>query len=359
MRQPESLLGGKNANFVGRGGITSAHRRPYVAATCCVAFLILIQASTALAETAYVYFGRTYTQVAGSYSTGGPYSLRATFVTSLSGSALDNLSYTNISSTIESYQFTDHSGLLLDNTNSIQGNTGFAIATNATGKITSWFVGASNNVANNQMQTNWNSPNGFQPGADFSETTSSFKGSYGMVSNAPGGWRMGVFVPLQGGTLANPVGLQGNTIAEVTGDIGGVGTSDFYSFNWAGGDFDAEFSMATLAGYNSEIQYELVNAENPNSVIASYLLNPQSASTLDQLIEADGLSAGNYEIGVQALGAPSPDPQFNLTFYTPVQGLTTPLPSAFLAGLLLMALASLYHVRTWGGRESRPGRVRL
>jgi hypothetical protein len=38
------------------------------------------------------------------------------------------------------------------------------------------------------MQTNWDSPSGFIPGADFSETTASFAGSYGFIGTDPGKW---------------------------------------------------------------------------------------------------------------------------------------------------------------------------
>ena len=45
-------------------------------------------------------------------------------------------------------------------------------------------------LANTQMQTNWNTPVSFSPGADFSETTADFLGDFGFVPNNPGTWAM-------------------------------------------------------------------------------------------------------------------------------------------------------------------------
>jgi hypothetical protein len=49
-------------------------------------------------------------------------------------------------------------------------------------------VGGYANSANTQLQTNWDSPTGFIPGADFSETTANFAGSFGFLSDNPGSW---------------------------------------------------------------------------------------------------------------------------------------------------------------------------
>ncbi len=65
------------------------------------------------------------------------------------------------------------------------------VGTNSRGKIISWFVGGYADDNNIQLQTNWKSPFSFQPGEEFSETTASFAGSYGFVSDDPGVWKRG------------------------------------------------------------------------------------------------------------------------------------------------------------------------
>ena len=59
----------------------------------------------------YNYTGNDYTTCAGTYCTGGPYALSVAFTTTLTGSALANLPFTNITSTVTSFAFTDGSGL--------------------------------------------------------------------------------------------------------------------------------------------------------------------------------------------------------------------------------------------------------
>jgi hypothetical protein len=133
--------------------------------------------------TIFTYTGNGYTICSGTYCTGGPYALSVSFTTTLTGSSLANLPFTDISATITSFTFTDGSGLTLVS------NLGFLdISTDASGNISTWVVGACGSTCDTQMQTNWNSPFSFMPGRDFSETTASFAGSYGYVSSNPGTW---------------------------------------------------------------------------------------------------------------------------------------------------------------------------
>jgi hypothetical protein len=148
-------------------------------------------APSAKADTVYTYTGNDYTSCGGTYCTGGPYALAITFDTTLTGSALVNLAFTNITATITSFKFTDGSGLTLDNTNDlVLGSPDIQISTNASGNIVAWFAGAYTFPATTQMQTNWDSPFGFIPGADFSETAPSFAGDFGFLFNDPGTWSM-------------------------------------------------------------------------------------------------------------------------------------------------------------------------
>jgi hypothetical protein len=140
------------------------------------------------ADTIFTYTGNRYNTCGGTYCAGGPYALAISFDTTLKGSALDNLPITNITATVTSFKFTDGTGLILDNSNSDLGLLDIEISTNASGKVVAWFVGAYAPGADIQMQTNWNSPFGFIKGADFSETTASFAGNFGFLSNDPGNW---------------------------------------------------------------------------------------------------------------------------------------------------------------------------
>jgi hypothetical protein len=142
-------------------------------------------------ETEYTYHGNNYNQLAGTYLTGGPYALNIQFTTTLVGSALDNLSFQSIATAVTSFSFTDGSGLTLNNVNNPSAlNAGVCqIATDASGTPVEWLVGAGTDGGNIQMQSNWQSPNeSFSPGADFSETTVNFGGSYGFISDSPGTW---------------------------------------------------------------------------------------------------------------------------------------------------------------------------
>src|ERR1035438_4002059 len=148
-------------------------------------------ASYAMADTTYRYTGNIYTGLGGSYQNGEPYALSVEFTTTMTGNALDNLPFVDISSTITSYSFADGSGLNLNNINNGLGinSLSIEIATDGSGKIVDWFVGAYICCpANTQMQSNWKSPYGFIQGADFSETTANFAGNYGFVGNDPGTW---------------------------------------------------------------------------------------------------------------------------------------------------------------------------
>lgn len=152
-----------------------------------VAILATGLAPAAEGGTIFTYAGNPYTQCGGSYCTGGPYALHVVFETTLSGSSLNSLPFTNLSATITSFEFTDGSGLTLNNSTPTA-YSDIRISTNSSGQVVAWFVGAYTFPADIQMQTNWNSPISFIPGADFSETTASFAGDFGFVANNPGTW---------------------------------------------------------------------------------------------------------------------------------------------------------------------------
>jgi hypothetical protein len=152
-----------------------------------IALFAMGLASSAQANTMFTYTGNDYTSCAGSYCVGGPYALSVSFVTTLTGNALDNLPFTDITPTITSFAFTDGSGLKVDQ-NTLGGYAEINISTDASGNIVTWLTGGYADSSQVQMQTNWHSPFGFIPGADFSETTANFAGSWGFVNDDPGTW---------------------------------------------------------------------------------------------------------------------------------------------------------------------------
>jgi hypothetical protein len=143
--------------------------------------------SSATGATAYAYTGNPFTSCNGTYCTGGPYALSLSFVTTLAGSALVNLPYTDISSTIKSFSVTDGTGLVITE-KTVGAYAGISISTDASGNIVGWLAGGYANNSNVQMQTNFNSPYGFVVGSDFSETTASFAGDWGQNFAQPGIW---------------------------------------------------------------------------------------------------------------------------------------------------------------------------
>ncbi len=143
--------------------------------------------SSATGSTTYAYTGNPFTSCNGTYCTGGPYALSLSFVTTLAGSALVNLPYTDISSTIKSFSVTDGTGLVITE-KTVGAYAGISISTDASGNIVGWLAGGYANNSNVQMQTNFNSPYGFVVGSDFSETTASFVGDWGQNFAQPGIW---------------------------------------------------------------------------------------------------------------------------------------------------------------------------
>lgn len=140
------------------------------------------------ADTGYAYQGNNYTRCGGTYCTGGPYALSVAFTTTLTGSALQNMAFTDITETITSFSFSDRSGLVFDSVAHLPAYIRVEIATDAGGDIISWLIGAYSLPADIQMQTNWDTYYSFQPGADFSETTANLAGNYGFVGVNPGTW---------------------------------------------------------------------------------------------------------------------------------------------------------------------------
>jgi len=149
-----------------------------------------------------------------------------------------------------------------------------------------------------------------------------------------GSLRMAQSTTIQGGTGFAPVALNAPEIGQVFGSIGGLGTQDYYSFTWAGGTFSATASVT-----------------GPPNGSASYLFSEGVVGTCGSggsatlntgdsftgTITIPNLAAGQYCIGLDANS--SNDPNFTLTFNTPVQGVPEPATfTFFLSGLAVIGV---------------------
>ena len=157
------------------------------------------------ADTIYTYTGNPFNNCVGNYTCGTP-GLSITFATSLTGAALDNLSYSDISSTITSFTMSD--GFGVSNTILNSPSFIFIISTDGSGAITNWAIetlspvpGAAPGTINNLVSCNTNplinlpNPNAqcldLPPQFDLSQAGLDLAGNVtgsGAITNAPGTW---------------------------------------------------------------------------------------------------------------------------------------------------------------------------
>ena len=127
---------------------------------------------------------------------------------------------------------------------------------------------------------------------------------------------------LPGGTSSAPVFLFSSTpVGAVSGTIGGSGSTDYYSFNWAGGAFSAS---AAIAGANTGASY-LFSEGVTGGCNSGGSATLNSADSFTGTVAIANLAPGQYCIGLDANNLN--DPAFALTFNTPVAGV--PEPSGF------------------------------
>lgn len=158
--------------------------------------------------------------------------------------------------------------------------------------------------------------------------------TFGTFTTAQGTAAVPVTVTLAGGTLAAPTALPTNYgyVGQLNGQIGGAPDVSFYKFYWNGGAFEASTSI-TGAPPGALYQLELTNLQG--TVLYDVTLNQLENGTLDEL-----LGSGFYEIGLVA-DSTTPDPNYSLTFETPVEGGPASVPEPGTFALLGLGLAVL------------------
>jgi hypothetical protein len=165
--------------------------RNHLYVVCLLASAAIGLPGKVAASTSYSYVGNAYSLCGGIYCQGGPYNLSLNFVTNLNIDQLQSLPFTNLTSSIDSYSFSDGTGLVVTQLTA-DAYKSIELSTDASGNPITWLVGGyvqpKGSVTNTQLQTNWGTYYSFHPGADFSETTASFAGDYGFVLNNPGAW---------------------------------------------------------------------------------------------------------------------------------------------------------------------------
>jgi hypothetical protein len=127
---------------------------------------------------------------------------------------------------------------------------------------------------------------------------------------------------IEGGSAETPVEL-GSGTTSVGGSIGGdLGSSDFYSFLWEGGNFSAIASIMYATDPNF-FNYMLCTGSfcSPDNKLFDVVLDVNNGwrSSL-----GGDLAAGTYTIGLSENGGPDPD--FNIVFATPLVAPTSGVP---------------------------------
>jgi len=167
-------------------------------------------------------------------------------------------------------------------------------------------------------------------------------GSWAAYGSIPGLWTQ-TLNGFQGGTTSAPVVLlAGSPVAGLTGTIGGQGSEDYYLFYWGGGAFSA---TASITGASSTASYLFTDGLAGSSCSSGSSQTLNSGDGFTGTISNPSLAQGEYCIGLDANNAN--DPNFLLTFNTPVTG--APEPSGFV--LLSAGLGVIGVLRAKRGRQ--------
>lgn len=304
------------------------------------------------ASIAYNYTGNTFTVCNGATSINGNcpanvFSDRILASATFSSPLGANLSSANEASSVVAWTMGDALGLT-PSFSSLDANAaaefqGLVLSTNGVGGISAWGMVA-------ETAGFFLNPTTFLPGGTFYginnptfiggsgfPNADDLIGNGGNTNSAPGGgWNVssgltGTWTEtlngFQGGTTAAPVFLlSGSPVAGVSGSIGGQGAQEYYGFYWAGGAFSATASITGASGTASYLFSEGL-ASGFCGGGASSTLN--SVDSFTSTIGSADLAPGQYCIGIDA-NSPN-DPNFSITFNTPVSAVPEP------SGLILLS----------------------
>ena len=137
-----------------------------------------------------------------------------------------------------------------------------------------------------------------------------------------------VSLSLQGGTTSDPTSLPSGSLVGSVSETSGTGSQDYYSFLWAGGAFDVTASVTngSPGGASYVLTYGVGGTGGTCSNLGNAsLTNTGNGSFTGMVGNNTDLAAGQYCIGINASIA---DPNFTITFNTPVEGTATSVPAA-------------------------------
>ena len=138
---------------------------------------------------------------------------------------------------------------------------------------------------------------------------------------------------IEGGTPTNPVPLPVvGRIGQLTGTIGDAGATDYFQFFWSGGQFQAS---ASLIGADPKSSFQFQLYDSKFLLLQDFQLDASNgfAWTMGQY-----LPRGLFTVGL--LANQFIDPEFTITFHTPVQGVgAVPEPSTW--AMLILGFAGV------------------
>jgi PEP-CTERM motif len=145
---------------------------------------------------------------------------------------------------------------------------------------------------------------------------------------------------LTGGTATDPIPLPSSTVGSISGDIGGASpSSDYYSFYWTGGEFEASVGVADAAELIPQPAYTFELCEGTSCADVLQTTTADSENAWQSSLSGN-LAQGYYTVGIID-NSSTPDPSFSITFDTPISQLTSGVPEPSTWAMLLLGFAGL------------------
>lgn len=138
---------------------------------------------------------------------------------------------------------------------------------------------------------------------------------------------------IDGGTPANPLPLPVvGRIGQLTGTIGDAGATDYFQFFWSGGNFQAN---ASLIGADPKSSFQFQLYDNDSNLLQDLHLDASNGFFGNM---SQSLPRGLFTVGL--LANQFIDPEFTITFVTPVEGAgAIPEPSTW--AMLIIGFAGM------------------